>query len=112
MKKLLLSFLLVVTAMMFPAMADTYSLVTDAASLANGDEVILVGENEATFYAMSPTVTSNKIKSVKVECTNDVITLDADHGAQILTLVSTTQDPTKFAFQKKRRKRLCYQRIG
>lgn len=101
MKKLLLSFLLVVTAMMFPAMADTYSLVTDAASLANGDEVILVGENEATFYAMSPTVTSNKIKSVKVECTNDVITLDADHGAQILTLVSTTQDPTKFAFQKK-----------
>lgn len=101
MKKLLLSLLLVAVGHAVPAFADSYTLVTDASTLANGDEVILIGKNGDTYYAMSPTVSSNKIKSTTVTCLESSIDIDASTNIQRLVLESQSETPAKFAFKKK-----------
>lgn len=102
MKKLLLSFLLIAIGCAINASAGNYQLVTDASTLTNGDEVIIVAKNGTEYYSMSPTVASKKITSASVVCVDDKISLNDNQTAvQVLTLESKADAPTAFALKQK-----------
>ena len=71
---------------------DTYTLVTDASTLATGDEVLIVGVNAAGYYAMTATEKSSRRGAIAVTVTDGVISdptiADADNkeNACVFTL--------------------------
>jgi hypothetical protein len=102
MKKLLLCSLLMLVGASSAAWADTYELVTDASTLAEGDQIIVAGVNSNTYYAMSPSVSSKnpKIQATSVTCVNDAIELaDGQTGVQVFTLATKTGE-TGFALKQ------------
>lgn len=102
MKKLLLSLMLLVAGFGVSVYADSYKLVTDASTLADGDEVLVVGKNDTNLFAATSTVTSTKIKSIQVSASDNTITLplSGDSQPQILVLKEGTTANT-FALQQK-----------
>lgn len=103
MKKFLLFMLFLVAGISVPALADTtYEKVTDAKTLADGDEVIIVGVYEGSYYAMSPNSASSKITATAVTVTNNSVTLkDGQTDVQVLTLAESTTTAKNFALKQK-----------
>lgn len=95
--------MLVVIGCIPSMLAGSYQLVTNASTLAEGDEVIVVGKNGTLFYAMAPTVSKgSKITSSAVTCINDVIEIkDTESDIQILTLVAQSATSSNFALKQK-----------
>ncbi len=78
-----------------PATGDSYELVTDATTLAAGDEILIAYVDELDA-AMALSITQNKNNRAAAEATlNDDGTLTANESVQIITL---EQDGNNFLF--------------
>lgn len=74
--------------------ADTYALVTDASTLASGDEIIIVNDNATPTKALGTTQNNNNRAAVSITVTNGKITPGAD--VQIITLGTATISSTTY----------------
>jgi hypothetical protein len=101
MKKLLLCSLLMLVGAVSAAWADTYKLVTNASTLADGDQIIVVGANSGSYYAMTPTVSkSTTITASSVTCSNNEIELEANQTDVQVFRLTANSDGTGFALQQ------------
>lgn len=77
-----------------PANKRGYELVTDASTLAVGDEVIIVAKNADRALACPTKTNDTKFPSAVIKKTGNVIYDIEDAGVQIFTLVSGKSDGT------------------
>lgn len=77
-----------------PANKRGYELVTDASTLAVGDEVIIVAKNADRALACPTKTSDTKFPSAVIEKTGNVIYDIEDAGVQTFTLVSGNSDGT------------------
>lgn len=94
MLKLVSVLVLILTIGVGNVWADTYALVTDASTLAEGDEIIIVNDNATPTKALGTTQNSNNRAAVNITVTNGKITPGAD--VQIITLGTATISSTTY----------------
>ena len=71
-----------------------YTLVTSADELGLGHEIVIVGVEDATNYAMSTTQNGNNRGRTEITVSNNVASWDKDAAVQLITLEEGTVDGT------------------